>query len=273
MMILLVAAIAAAMVLVERLWPAAELPKVRNWWARVVFVNALQVGIVVLAGFTWDRWMQGISLLHFGRWFSIPTGALLGYVVVTFVYYFWHRIRHESQLFWKLCHQLHHSPRRLEVLTSFYKHPVEITLNSLISAAIAYPLLGLSPAAAGLVTLITGVAELIYHWNIRSPRWMGFLFQRPESHRVHHKRDYHTNNYSDLPIWDMIFGTFENPHEDPKACGFKPALEDRFDDMLALRDVAEAESEGKSPLQLLPTCIGCSKRWACQFAREMHPTP
>ena len=29
---------------------------------------------------------------------------------------------------------------------------------------------------------ITGVAELIYHCNIRTPYWLGFIFQRPESH-------------------------------------------------------------------------------------------
>lgn len=268
MILLLIIAIGAGMIAVERMWPARALPQVRNWWARVVLVNLLQLGIVILAGFTWDRWMSAHSLFHISERLPSPVAVILAYLVVTFIYYFWHRIRHESRLFWRLCHQLHHSPRRLEVITSFYKHPVEITLNSLLSSAIAYPLLGLSPADAALVTMITAIAEYFYHWNIRTPRWLGPLFQRPESHRVHHRRNHHTHNYADLPIWDILFGTYANPHEDKHPCGFTAAREDRFEDMLAFRNVHQAERDGTAPLTLLPTCIGCSKRWACQLSRE-----
>jgi hypothetical protein len=28
--------------------------------------------------------------------------------------------------FWLIFHQLHHSPSRIEAVTSFYKHPIEI---------------------------------------------------------------------------------------------------------------------------------------------------
>jgi sterol desaturase/sphingolipid hydroxylase (fatty acid hydroxylase superfamily) len=37
---------------------------------------------------------------------------------------------------------------------------------------------------------------------------------------VHHQKGYHKNNYSDLPLWDMIFGTFENPRNQVNDCGF-----------------------------------------------------
>lgn len=268
MTLFLIFAVGAGMILIERLWPARQLPQVRNWWARVVLVNAVQLGIVVLAGFTWDQWMRGHSLFNLSETMPTIASVALGYLVVTFIYYFWHRVRHESKLFWRLCHQLHHSPARLEVITSFYKHPVEITLNSLLSAAIAFPLLGLSPGDAAILTLVTAVAEYFYHWNIRTPRWFGVLFQRPESHRVHHRRGHHTHNYADLPIWDMLFGTFSNPDEDQHPCGFSPSREDRFDDMLAFRNVHQAERDNDPPLGFLPTCIGCSKRWACQLSRE-----
>jgi sterol desaturase/sphingolipid hydroxylase (fatty acid hydroxylase superfamily) len=91
------------------------------------------------------------------------------------------------------------------------EHPVEITLNSILSAAITYTLLGISIHAAVLYTAITAVAEFFYRWNVHTPRRLGPIFQRPESHRIHHKRSYHTNNYADLPVFDIMFGTFENP--------------------------------------------------------------
>ena len=66
----------------------------------------------------------------------------------------------------------------------------------------------------------------------------------------------------------MLFGTFENPQVNPPHCGFDPPAEDRLEDMLAFRDANETATEEREPLQFLPTCIGCSKRWACQLAVE-----
>ena len=34
MTLLIIVAIAIGMIVVERLWPSMELPRVRNWWAR-----------------------------------------------------------------------------------------------------------------------------------------------------------------------------------------------------------------------------------------------
>ena len=64
------------------------------------------------------------------------------------------------------------------------------------------------------------MAELFYHWNVRTPHWLGYLFQRPEMHRRHHERNWHRSNYSDLPLWDWLFGTFDNPRQLPAECGF-----------------------------------------------------
>lgn len=255
------------MFLVEWLWPASELPSVRNWWARVALINLIQLGIVVLAGLTWDRWLAGASLIHLDSHFGFLIQGVIAYLVSTFIYYWWHRFRHESDWFWRFCHQLHHSPQRIEILTSFYKHPLEITLNSVLSAAIVYPLLGCSVKAGALYTFLTAIAEYFYHWNIHTPHWLGFLFQRPESHRIHHKYQHHTQNFADLPLWDMLFGSFHNPHKEVATCGFDDWREDRFDDLLAFRDVHDESTETTPPLRFLPTCIGCRKRWACASDR------
>lgn len=45
---------------------------------------------------------------------------MLAYFIATFVFSWWYRWRHESGLLWPLVDQIHHSPRRIEVLTSFF---------------------------------------------------------------------------------------------------------------------------------------------------------
>jgi sterol desaturase/sphingolipid hydroxylase (fatty acid hydroxylase superfamily) len=267
-MIFLLLAIAVGFYIVERLWPAMRLPVVRAWWPRVIFVNVLQIGILLLAGISWDRWLSKASLFHLGAHLGDISSAILAYLLSCVIFYGWHRFRHESKWFWRLCHQLHHSPQRIELLTSFYKHPVEITLNSLLSATIVYLVLGCSVKAGAYYTLMTAIAEYFYHWNIRTPHWLGYVIQRPESHRVHHQYRHHTNNFADLPILDILFGTFLNPRRFDSTCGFDEWREDRFEDMLAFRDVHAKGVETLPPLQFLPTCIGCRKRWACAEARE-----
>jgi sterol desaturase/sphingolipid hydroxylase (fatty acid hydroxylase superfamily) len=225
--------------------------------------------MVVLAGETWNRWMANASLLHLSDHLNDFAAAGITYLISTFVYYWWHRFRHESQLFWRLCHQLHHSPRRIEILTSFYKHPVEILLNSLLSSAIVFTLLGCSIRAAAYYTFLSAIAEYFYHWNIKTPHWFGYLVQRPESHRVHHQYRHHTQNFADLPIWDWLFGTLHNPSCFNRKCGFDEWREDRFEDVLAFRDVhAVGTGAQRQPLHFLPTCIGCRKRWACAATRQ-----
>lgn len=272
-MLWIVIAIAGLMLVVERLWPASELPRVRAWYARVALINAIQLGIVILAGYTWDRWLAQASLFRLRDHLGPVGQGLVAYLVSTFVYYWWHRLRHESKLFWLLCHQLHHSPRRIEILTAFYKHPIEIALNSILSASIVYLLLGCTVAAGVVYTFLTAVAEYFYHWNVSTPHWLGFLVQRPESHRIHHRYEHHTDNFADLPVWDMLFGTFHNPKRLAVACGYDDWREDRFEDILAFRDVNATGAERRAALQLLPTCIGCGKRWACLESGERDELP
>jgi sterol desaturase/sphingolipid hydroxylase (fatty acid hydroxylase superfamily) len=157
--------------------------------------------------------------------------------VITFVYYWWHRVRHHSPLLWRVVHQVHHSPQRIEIITSFYKHPVEIVVNGVLSSAILYLGLGLSPGSAAGAVALSGLGELVYHWNVATPYWLGFVFQRPESHCVHHQEGVHSFNYSDLPVWDMLFGTFRNPRRFDARCGLGDANERRLGALLAGVDV------------------------------------
>ena len=227
---------AAVMILVERYRPGRAWPVKALWWTRALTVNGIQVAIVVAVGLWCDPWLAAVrpwSAAFLGPFW----GALAGYVAITFVYYWWHRIRHRSDVLWRWFHQFHHSPERIEIVTSFYKHPLEMAVNGLLSSIIVFPLLGLAPAVAGTALLLTGLAELFYHWNVATPYWLGFFIQRPESHCVHHERGRHHYNYSDLPLWDMLFGTFKNPRQSRFECGFGEDRELRIPDLLKARDV------------------------------------
>jgi sterol desaturase/sphingolipid hydroxylase (fatty acid hydroxylase superfamily) len=236
----LILGIGIVMIMIERAAPGRNWPKVRGWWPRAICLNVFQAGAVWLLGVAWNGWLLEHRILHAER-LGIIAGTLFGYFIMTFVYYWWHRWRHEAPMLWRWMHQLHHSPQRLEVITSFYKHPFEIVANAALSSTVAMLVLGLSPAAAACVMLVSGVAELFYHWNVRTPYWLGFLFQRPESHCVHHQTGLHSFNYSDLPLWDLLFGTFYNPKASEFECGFG-AAELRLPEMLAGIDINDTEA-------------------------------
>lgn len=224
-----------SLMILERVLPARRLPHVPTWWLRVILINAIQLGVVVLGGISWEIWLKQWSLFQL-QLESTALNGFLAYLLITFVFYWWHRWRHESVFLWNLCHQIHHSPQRIETITSFYKHPIEIILNSILIGLVSYTLLGLDPKSGSWVVLFTGMAEFFYHMNIRTPYWVGFLFQRPESHRIHHERAKHTKNFADLPLWDMVFFTFENPQREVE-CGFKPPREKQLLKMLLFKNV------------------------------------
>lgn len=232
----IVLAVALAMIAIEIAAPGRRWPAVAGWWTRAIALNAVQAAIAFLAGTTWDGWMERHRLFS-AEALGTTGGAITGYLVITFVYYWWHRARHESDLLWRWLHQLHHSPRRIEIVTSFYKHPLEIVVNGVLSSAIVYLVVGLDRAAATQAILLTGLAELFYHWNVRTPHGLGYVIQRPESHCVHHQEGLHSYNFADLPIWDIAFGTFRNPRHWEATCGLGAEGEARLLDLLRGVDV------------------------------------
>ena len=223
--------------ILERIIPGWNLPNIKTWPVRVLLINAAQIGVVLLAGISWELWLSSWSVFNLSDSVSPALGGLIAYFIATFVFYWWHRWRHEFDLLWIGFHQIHHSPRRLEVITSFYKHPGEMIVNSILGSLLVYTLLGLSLEAAAIYTFCTAIGEFFYHTNVKTPRWIGYIFQRPEMHRIHHQAGRHKNNYGDIVWWDMLFGTYENPKEWDHTCGFTPEREERLIDMLAYKDV------------------------------------
>ena len=231
-------ALGLAMLARERIHPGRLFERVAGWHTRAIALTVTQAAIAVLATFAWDQWLRGLAPWRLGG-HGLVADALMGYLALTFVYYWWHRARHEIPLLWRWLHQIHHSACSIEVLTSFYKHPIELLVNGMLTSAILYLVLGLDTASASLAVLLAGLAELFYHWNVGTPRWVGYFIQRPESHCIHHLRGFHRHNYSDLPLWDILFGTFHNPRTQPTPCGFGPDAERKLPAMLVGRLVPE----------------------------------
>lgn len=230
--------IGVVFIALENLIPNEKLPVSKGWYKRVVIVNIFQLFILILAAYTWDIYFDKWQFFHL-EGFPDFIGGFFSYIFITFVFYWWHRFRHTNNTLWLLFHQLHHSPKRIETITSFYKHPLEIIVNSLLLSSINYLVLGLSVEAAAWSLLYAAVGEYIYHMNVKTPHAMGYFFQRPEMHKIHHEEGKHFNNFSDLPLWDMLFGTFKNPKSINVVCGFKDEREQELKAMLLFKNVNE----------------------------------
>lgn len=227
---------AIVMILVERIWSRSSYPIVKGWYLRAFIMNIIGLSTVVIYGTGAQKWIEEHRI-----WDASSLGfvgsILVGLLIVTFFNYWWHRIRHSLSFFWVWFHQIHHSPQRLEVATTFYKHPFEAIVDTSFTIPIIYLIAGLDAFSASIVLMLMGCIELFYHWNVKTPQWLGYIIQRPESHCIHHQEGLHSYNFADLPIWDIIFKTFKNPATFDKTCGLGEENEDRLFEMLVGVDV------------------------------------
>lgn len=241
---LLVIVATVVFLILERSFPGRELPKAKGWYWRALFVNFAQLGITLATARLWIRAFD-VSVFHLSVW-NVPIAeGVVGWCVGTFFFYWWHVLRHKRGL-WLLFHQIHHSPSRIEIMTSFYKHPIEILSDALLSALVLYPLLGCSMMGAFWYNFFAATGEYFYHANIRTPKWLRYLIQTPELHSIHHQYDVHRYNFSDVPIWDRLFGTYRDTTEFAPRCGFPWGAEQRLVAMLMFKDVYH-EAEDTPP--------------------------
>jgi sterol desaturase/sphingolipid hydroxylase (fatty acid hydroxylase superfamily) len=132
-------------------------------------------------------------------------------------YYWFHRISHESRIFWA-SHVVHHSSKKYNLSTAlrqtwsggFYTFVFWLPLV----------LIGFHPA----MVLVQMSISLIYQYWIHTemikkmPKWFEAVFNTPSHHRVHHATNpqYLDRNHAGIfIIWDRLFGTFELEVEKP----------------------------------------------------------
>jgi sterol desaturase/sphingolipid hydroxylase (fatty acid hydroxylase superfamily) len=224
----------------ERVFPGRQLPGAKGWYWRALLVNLAQLGITLATARLWIQ-LFDTSIFHFAAWNMPIVEGLAGWFIGTFFFYWWHVLRHKKG-FWLAFHQIHHSPSRIETVTSFYKHPVEILSDAILTALVLYPLLGCSMLGAFWYNFFAATGEYFYHANIRTPRWLRYFIQTPELHSVHHQYDVHKYNFADIPLWDRLFGTYKDATEFTDRCGFPAGAEERLGAMLVFKDVYSEES-------------------------------
>lgn len=134
-----------------------------------------------------------------------------------FCYYWFHRISHESRLFWA-SHVVHHSSKKYNLSTALR----QTWSGSFYTFIFWFPLIliGFHP----VMVLVQMSISLIYQYWIHTelinkmPKWFEFIFNTPSHHRVHHATNaqYLDRNHAGIfIIWDRLFGTFEPEVEKP----------------------------------------------------------
>lgn len=210
----------------------------RFWRVRATLVTVATFYISVYVAVFWGTVLGDFHLLN-GAGLGTWGGAVVGILVYELGHYWYHRAAHRYGWLWRAGHQMHHSAESLDAFGAYYLHPVDTFFFTTVSSLVFYPLLGLSVEAGVVGALFLTFNAMFQHMSFRTPRWLGYIIQRPESHSVHHGRGIHRYNYSDLPLWDIVFGTFRNPEGFQAEHGFYAGASGRIPEMLAFRDVAE----------------------------------
>ena len=246
------------MLAAERRKPARAFPFYRGWlWiglgVMVVFITVAQLWSLVVP----EKWLRQHRWLNGEAW-GVAGGILIWFPANTFVTYWYHRCQHRFNILWRMVHQLHHGVARVDIPSALVAHPLDVIFSTTLSILVTAFLLGLDPRAV----MITGVTQffmtLFPHWNVRTPKWVGNIIQRPEEHILHQQRGVHAGNYSDWPFWDKVFGTYREPVTGPVQISFdRASFADQLR-MLAFVDVNAANYINGARIGNSPSASGAS---------------
>lgn len=75
----------------------------------------------------------------------------------------------------------------MDAVGAFWFSPLDM-IGWTVLFSLSMTLIGFTPEAVTLRLLASTFLTVFQHSNIRPPRWLGFIAQRPESHSRHHAR-------------------------------------------------------------------------------------
>ncbi|HEY6977924.1 MAG TPA: sterol desaturase family protein [Chitinophagaceae bacterium] len=224
----------------EAIFPARRLPEIPFWRIKGIVAFFFFFFLSSYLPMWYADWLPSAQLIDLTR-MNVTLAAVLGILLYELGVYVWHRGMHKNNILWRVFHQMHHSAERLDTYGAFFFSPFDMIGFTLLGTFCFSFIMGLPPQAITITLLVSNFFNIFQHANIKTPTWLGYIVQRPESHAVHHAKGIHAFNYSDLPLFDIIFGTFRNPGEYVKEAGFYNGASSRIGEMLMFHDVSIPE--------------------------------
>jgi sterol desaturase/sphingolipid hydroxylase (fatty acid hydroxylase superfamily) len=230
----------AALILLEALFPARVLPQVKGWKTRGLAVFVFYFYLSSYLPLLWGDTLAQYQVFDLAT-LNPLAAAGIGVLVYELLVYGWHRTMHRVHWIWRSFHQMHHSAERVDSYGAFYFSPLDIVGFTFLTSLSLTVVVGLSAQAVTYFLYATMFLGVFQHINVRTPQWLGYIVQRPESHSVHHGRGIHQYNYSDLPLFDVLFGTFRNPKDFVSESGFYDGASAKVPQILVFRDIAGSD--------------------------------
>lgn len=236
--ILIILGMYALLMIWEAVAPARQLPAVAGWKFKGLVAMVIYVMISVYLPLLYANWLPSAAWLDASQ-INFGLQCAIGILTYEIVLHFWHHALHKSDFLWKIFHQMHHSAERIDTFGAFYFSPMDMMgFTMMITFCFSF-IVALSPMAVTVALLVVNFLSIFQHTNVKTPVWLGYIIQRPESHAAHHGKGVHANNYCDLPLIEMIFGTFSNPESFPAESGFYHGASNRIIPMVLFKDISQ----------------------------------
>ncbi len=156
---------------------------------------------------------------HFALW-QIPNTWWVWIILLLstdLVWYWYHRLGHEINLFWA-AHIVHHQSEEFNYTVSARITTFQAIIRNVFWCLM--PLAGFHPTMVFATLVIHGAYSFFTHTQlIKNLGWLEYVFITPSLHGVHHASNekYINKNYGDLFVfWDKLFGTFQIEEEEIK---------------------------------------------------------
>ncbi|MBY0573942.1 MAG: sterol desaturase family protein [Undibacterium sp.] len=233
----------------RQIYQVVKVPFLIYW-----FNQLLVLGVTFDIGYWCIKTLSPFALFHLPHhWWAY----LIAFVVWELSHFIFHYSSHKVRLLWCL-HAPHHAPEHMSLLLIYsntllqgmYAQFIRISIGSILG--LDHYLLMFCMAIDFCWGALIHVDERL--WKTGKTGWkvVDKLFLMPIHHRIHHSNHaaYIDTNYCNtLPIWDRVFGTYQEAHADEKlsyglvrACNSTSFIDAHFGDLiLLLKDVWRAE--------------------------------
>lgn len=139
-------------------------------------------------------------------------GAIAGFILMDYAYWWWHRANHMIPLFWRF-HNVHHTDLDMDVTTAARFHFGEMFFSTgFLSLALLF--FGIDPLTFIVFFIVFEASTCFHHSNWRLPialeRILNLVMVTPRMHGIHHsivERETNSNWGTVFCWWDKFHST------------------------------------------------------------------